>query len=134
MNIPPLCDCGAFSVLVGGDVIYPHRPDLYGKKFWHCAPCDAYVGCHPAVGKNGKGGKGDGTVPLGRLAGPQLRRWKQNVHALFDPLWKSGQMRRKQAYRWLAEQLSIDFKDCHVGMFDVETCKRAVQICKERAQ
>ena len=67
--------CNNPAVLVGGDVIYPHRPDLYEKKFWQCDPCDAYVGCHrPGVGY------GDGTRPLGRLANAELREAKKNVH------------------------------------------------------
>ena len=130
MNIPPMCECGAFAVLVGGEAIYPHRPDLYHKKFWQCAPCDAYVGCHPPVKANGKGGQGDGTVPLGRLANAELRRWKNSAHRVFDPLWRDGPMRRKQAYQWLAKKLGIEFKDCHIGMFDVQLCKQTVEACK----
>src|SRR5436309_3529676 len=41
----PACPyCGHFARLVGGDVIYPHRPDLSELWFWQCAPCDAHVG------------------------------------------------------------------------------------------
>jgi len=130
MTIPPLCDCGSFAALVDGSVIYPHRPDLHQKKFWQCAPCDAYVGCHPPAGKNGKGGQGDGTVPLGRLANAELRRWKSKAHEAFDPLWKNKGMHRKKAYQWLAKQLGIDAEDCHIGMFDVELCKRTIGACK----
>ena len=101
--------------LVGGDTIYPHRPDLYEKKFYLCRPCDAYVGCHPGT-----------TEPLGRLANAELRKAKQAAHAAFDPKWKGGDMKRKEAYAWLATQLGIDFNDCHIGMFDVETCRRVV--------
>lgn len=65
----PTCPyCQRPSLLVTGKTIYPHRPDLVAKRFWQCAPCDAYVGCHPPAGRNGKGGQGDGTVPLGRRA------------------------------------------------------------------
>jgi hypothetical protein len=44
-----------------------------------------------------------------------------------------GQARSK-AYRWLAEQLSIPYDQCHVGMFDVATCIRAEAICKPHAE
>ena len=37
---------------------------------------------------------------------------------------------RKAAYRWLSKQLGISAKICHIGMFDVETCKRVVEICE----
>lgn len=114
--------CNNPAVLVGGDVIYPHRPDLYEKKFWQCDPCDAYVGCHrPGVGY------GDGTRPLGRLANAELREAKKNVHALFDPLWKEGDWTRKTAYQWLSKMLGTPLEETHIGMFDLETCNRAIK-------
>ena len=36
--------CGLSATLVDGTVIYPHRRDVAAKKYWHCSPCDAYVG------------------------------------------------------------------------------------------
>lgn len=120
----PYCDRSA--ELVGGDVIYPHRHDLARKKFWLCTPCNAFVGCHA---------QGDGTRPLGRLANAELRAAKQAVHRVFDPLWRDSRPHRnrlrRRAYEWLAGHLGIDVKKCHVGMFDVETCNRAAQICRE---
>lgn len=75
----PVCPyCGATSVLVGGDVIYPYRRDLAEKQFYQCRACpDAYVGCHPGT-----------TDPLGRLADKKLRLAKSHAHAVFDPLWE----------------------------------------------
>jgi hypothetical protein len=118
-GLVPVCPyCGEFSKLVDGSVIYPHRPDLFAKKFYQCAPCDAYVGCH------------DGTTkPLGRLANAALRAAKKRAHAAFDPIWKSGQKKRGSAYAWLADRLGIDKQDCHIGMFDVDQCRRVVEIC-----
>jgi len=111
--------CGERSELVDGTVIYPHRPDLGSKNFYRCAPCNAYVGCHP------------GTItPLGRLANAELRKAKMNAHAAFDPLWRQGYMCRRQAYEWLAQELGIDSEDCHIGMFDVATCKQVVDVCQ----
>lgn len=49
--------CGKPAALVTGRKIYPHRQDLWDKKIWECAPCEALVGCHPGTIK-----------PLGRLA------------------------------------------------------------------
>ena len=116
------CDyCGNDSELVGGDVIYPHRPDLYQKKFYFCRECRAYVGCHP-----------NSTKPLGRLANAKLRAAKMKAHAAFDPLWRQGGMKRNEAYRWLSEMLGIDPSDCHIGMFDVAMCDHAVAACHKR--
>jgi hypothetical protein len=101
---------------VGGLAIYPHRQDLAAKKFWQCEPCDAYVGTHKDSPKH---------APLGRLANAELRRLKMDVHAAFDPLWKSGQVSRSATYLWLAEAIGVALPECHIGMFDEDRCLRA---------
>lgn len=111
--------CGNDARLVTGDHIYPHRPDLYHKHFYECIPCDAYVGCHPGT-----------TNPLGRLANAELRKAKSAAHAAFDPIWKSGRMRRGSAYAWLCDKLQIPKDECHIGMMDVGMCRRVVEICE----
>jgi hypothetical protein len=90
-----------------------------------CRPCKAWVGVHKGTDK-----------PLGRLANKELREWKIKAHAAFDPLWKakmsqghSKKSARNSGYAWLAEQMGIPREACHVGMFDVEQCKRVVEIC-----
>lgn len=122
--------CGAKAALVTGMVIYPHRQDLADKKFYQCAPCGAYVGCHPPA-VNGRGGLGIGTTPLGRLANAELRKLKTEAHAAFDPMWKGGGMHRREAYGWLAKQLGIAANDAHIGMFDEVQCRRVVVIVKD---
>lgn len=120
---PPECgECGQSAVLVGGDVIYPRRPDLAHKKFWLCVADDAYVGCH------------EGTiVPLGRPAGRATREARKRAHDAFDPLWKKpdrrteAPMSRHRAYEMLALQLGLTRDTCHIGMMDVEMCKRVVE-------
>lgn len=104
--------------MVSGNVIYPHRSDLFYKRFWLCAPCDAYVGCHEGTER-----------PLGRLANAELRRAKMAAHAVFDPLWRNGHMKRSQAYGWLADQLGIPCTECHIGEFDVDRCRLVVALC-----
>lgn len=124
----PHCDyCGIKAKLLRmGDAGYPYGDRDYGP-MWTCVPCKAWVGCHANSKRH---------VPLGRLADAELRQWKANVHAAFDPLWK-GKMRRdgcnqfearNAGYKWLASELGIDVKACHVGMFDIEQCKRAIEI------
>lgn len=123
----PCCPyCKAQAELVTGKEIYPHRPDLFAKKFWRCLPCDAYVGCHDAGN-----GYGDGTRPLGILANAQLRLAKSNVHNVFDDIWKLGFMTRRKAYSWLAKEMGIRFDDCHIGMFNVEQCSQAIGACEQ---
>lgn len=110
--------CNKKARLVSGKVIYPHRPDLKQLMFWYCEEDNAYVGCHGRTNK-----------PLGRLANKELREWKIKAHSAFDPKWKYNGMYRKQAYQWLAVRLEIPYRDCHIGMFDVEMCKKVVEAC-----
>jgi hypothetical protein len=112
--------CGGPVQLVTGKAVYPHRPDLFAKKFWMCKPCNAYVGCHKKTDR-----------PLGRLADARLRHWKMQAHTAFDPIWKTAKKadqakERTQAYIWLASQMGLDTKDCHIGMFDAEQCKLVI--------
>lgn len=109
-----------------------YRGQSYGMVYL-CRPCDAYVGVHKGTDK-----------PLGRMANKDLREWKVKAHAAFDPLWEAKLAKRRRergpeykkvfargsGYKWLAEQLGIERKDCHIGMFDVEQCKRVVEICQ----
>lgn len=122
------CDyCGQPASLVSGDVIYPHRRDLAHKQFWHCADCRAWVGCHQGT-----------TNSLGRLANAELRKAKGEAHSFFDPLWRQKIKRqgvkkreaRSKAYAWLSEQMGIPPEQTHIGMFDVEQCRRVVELCK----
>lgn len=89
---------------------------------WACFDCNAWVGCH----KNSKD-----HAPLGRLANKELRRAKMEAHRALDPLWKSGGMRRKDAYQLVAEQMSIPAREMHIGMLDVNQCRRVVEVCLE---
>lgn len=119
--------CGNPAELVGGEHVYPHRPDLYDKKFWVCDPCGARVGTH----------EGDPLYrPYGTLATHELRRLRRRVHELFDPLWqglaKSQSLTRSKAralaYDWLADHLEISRDDCHMGKFDEQLCTHAIEL------
>lgn len=116
--------CGEAPKLVDSSVIY------YGRSYgmiYLCEPCNAYVGCH----KNS-------TNSLGRLANKDLREWKKLAHKYFDNLWARSAIHhniarnqaRKNGYAWLSKQLDIEVKLCHIGMFDVNTCKRVIELCR----
>jgi hypothetical protein len=120
---PPICPyCNHAAKLIDSIVIY--RVRSYGM-MWHCAPCDAYVGVHKDSKEH---------VPLGRLANAELRKWKMKAHAAFDPLWKEQGLKRKEAYQKLADLLGIPVKETHIGMFDVDQCKRVIEVLGGRAQ
>lgn len=128
-GLKPICPyCGKQAVLVTGETIYPHRADLFDLKFWNCAPCEAYVGCHkPNIMF------GDGTRPLGRLANAELRTMKSRAHAAFDALWKGGVFKnRGKAYAWLAIAMSKRPEDTHIGEFDVEECRQVIRLSIQR--
>jgi hypothetical protein len=117
-----LCDyCFKKTAIVSGKEIYPHRKDLYSLRFYKCSPCDAYVGIHKGTDK-----------PFGRLANAELRKWKMKAHAAFDPIWRvpcpEKLMGRKKSYKWLSEVMDIPKSQCHIGMFDIETCKKVIEV------
>jgi ssDNA-binding Zn-finger/Zn-ribbon topoisomerase 1 len=122
--------CGANGKLESSLRIY--RQD-YGY-VWICEnypSCDAYVGCH----ENTKS-------PKGWMANEELRTYRKETHRLFDALWKEKIKRQKpkrskergkirgDAYKWLATNLEIDVKYCHIAMFDIDMCKAAIEICE----
>lgn len=121
--------CDRPAMLVPGRAVYPNRPQYWTKPVWWCPPCKAWVGCHPGTER-----------PLGRLANAELRAAKQAAHAAFDPLWKRKMDRdrcsktkaRRAGYAWLAAQLGIEIKRCHIGMMSVEECRRVVEVCGVR--
>ena len=120
-GLTPICSyCGKFSKMVTGKDVYPHLPKLKHLVIYECKGCDARVGCHKGTSR-----------PLGRLANEELRNAKSFAHNCFDDIWKCGHMSRGNAYAWLARNLGIKKADCHIGMFDVEMCKKAASISSE---
>lgn len=119
--------CGKTAELRKSRDVYPSCRQDYGL-FWVCpGDCDAYVGTH----SNSKN-----HAPLGRLADPELRKWKMLAHKAFDPLWKDDDnprhmgFDRQQAYDWLTNQMGRT-KQVHIGYCDVSDCRKIVEICSE---
>ena len=109
--------CGREAAYVDSAEIYRGRS--YGM-IYLCRACDAYVGVHRGTDK-----------PLGILAKKDLRLWKNAAHLAFDPLWKSGKFTRRTAYRLLSEKMGLPEDATHIGMFDIENCKRAIAAAQE---
>ena len=95
----------------------------YGKSYmmWYCRPCDAYVGVH----------HNNPNTPLGTMANKELREWRKKAHSLFDPMWQSGKMTRKQAYRWIKEQTG---RWIHMGESTIDDCKLVIETIKGKMQ
>jgi hypothetical protein len=123
---PTCLECGQRAELVQSQRIYPRRPDLWNRPMWLCA-CGAYTGCHEGTER-----------PKGRPAAKATRDARMAAHAAFDPLWQAKQRRdacskkaaRSAGYQWLADQLGIDAKDCHIGMMDAATALRVAELCR----
>lgn len=116
MNSIPCDYCQRNAPLVSSAVVYGK---CYGP-IYYCKPCHAWVGVHKGT-----------TNPLGRLANSCLRYWKKRAHAAFDPIWKSGDISRKEAYAWLGRNLGLRRHETHIGMFDVDKCKAVVELVAE---
>jgi len=107
------------------DAEYLDSSEVYGAghsygMLYLCRPCDAYVGVHKGTDR-----------PLGTLADYETRWWRKKAHGVFDPIWmRSSNPHRSWVYHWLAVQMGIPDKECHIGMFTVSQCKQVVAICK----
>jgi hypothetical protein len=116
--MPPICPyCGNKSERVTGRTLYPGRYELAMRLYFRCSPCDAIVSCYP------------GGEPRGSLANAELRAARIDTRNIFDQAWLSGKKTRSEAYAWLAARLGLAVPDCHIGQFDLETCKRAQEVC-----
>lgn len=111
-------------------VKYCSHAEIYNGKVFNAWPyiylctnnaCKASVGTH------------EGTeYPLGTLADQATKNARKAAHAAFDPIWKTKQMRREDAYQWLADQLDIEKWRCHISWFDISFCNQVVKLCLSR--
>ncbi|WP_349366745.1 MAG: zinc-finger-containing protein [Nitratireductor rhodophyticola] len=96
------CGCGetVSARFTDGGEVYPHRKDLKALPFWKCDACGNFVGCHHKT-KNR-------TKPLGVIPTPELKKARQHIHRILDPLWKSGRFDRRELYSMIAHALDIE--------------------------
>jgi ssDNA-binding Zn-finger/Zn-ribbon topoisomerase 1 len=102
-------DCGALMVL---------RPSKHGP-FYACTrfpDCRGTHGAHP-----------DGS-PKGTPANKETREARIKAHFVFDQIWKNNYMRRREAYRWLRNSMSISHSEAHIGHFDQEQCEKLIKL------
>ena len=86
-----------------------------------CIDCNAYVGCYRDTNK-----------ALGRVADSELRNLKHRAHLHFDKIWQENiAVGRRDAYRWLAQQLDIPVELTHIGMFDVDMCEKVIELSND---
>ncbi len=103
---------------------------IYGRSYgfiYLCSAypnCDARVGCHPGTIK-----------PLGTLADRELRKWRSLAHRQFDPLWKLGVFKtRNAAYKWLSKAMKLPLRNTHIAMFNIRQCQRVIALVESFAR
>ena len=67
--------------------------------------------------------------PRGFPGTQEVRRWRRCAHTVFDRLWRSGDVTRSAAQRWLASELGIPSRQCHFSLMQAEMLMEAVRIC-----
>lgn len=106
----PCPDCGAKLVLKNSKY-----GKFYGCERWGKTGCSGAIGCHPGTDK-----------PLGIPADKETRELRISTHKLFDQLWESGKMSRRESYNWMAEQMGMMRIDAHIGRFSAEQCRQLI--------
>lgn len=66
--------------------------------------------------------------PLGTPATKKVRRLRMRAHIAFDQLWKSGEVTRSSAQRWLAKELGIPVQRCHFGCMNRQQLKVVIDL------
>lgn len=109
-----------------GEVELQNNSIIYGREYgkwpyvYRCSDCDAYVGLHPET-----------AIPLGTLADAKLRQARRSGKKTFHEMQVRLQQSRNEVYQWLATALEIPQEECHWGMFDLDMCVKATQLCRE---
>lgn len=110
-----------------GEVKFKDSSCIYNKSYgmiYICTSCGAYVGVH----------KGTST-PLGSLANKELRLYRKEAHKYFDNIWrrkkKTGdRYARSKAYKWLSNKMKLPPNKTHIGMFEIDQCKKVIELCR----
>lgn len=129
--------CSRIAQLVTGETAVPRHKNMWSKRFWFCANCNASVRAFP----NG--------TPMGCLATPRIRYLRRKAHDAFDALWKDprkagyviktdadlgfaqGKL-RKRCYTWLADVLEMTTEQAHFGMMTDEPLLIAIaEMCRQ---
>lgn len=115
--------CHAKAYLRPASVVYGPKPPDPAAKYYVCArfpACDAYVAAHQKT-----------LLPMGTLANAELREKRKEAHRALDRLWKSGMMRRPEAYRLLQLYLGLPEEEAHIARFSLRRCEEVTAFCND---
>jgi hypothetical protein len=110
------CEKKVIADLVDGSLVYPHRQDLYHLQFWICQ-CRCYVGCHKGTAN-----------PLGVIPTKEIMNARKYIHAILDPLWKSGKYKRKDLYKKISDKIGWDYHTAKIR--SIEEAREIYKIIK----
>lgn len=105
VNIKCPC-CGSRALLRPASVVYGLKANDPAAPYCVCAcypACNSYVTAHT-----------DTCLPMGIGQCAKLRQCIE-AHAVFNQLWQSDLMSRKEAYRWLQLKLGLPETENHIG-------------------
>jgi len=105
-------DCGSDMVL---------KRSKYGFFYG----CIRYPTCRCTHGATSDG------EPLGIPGDEETRQARMEAHEMLDLFWTTKK-ERTETYKWLYEQLGIPREECHVGRFDIDMCRRVIELCEAR--
>jgi len=113
--------CGRHAILREASFVYQDR--AIEKYLYVCSgypECDSYVGVHA------------GTLnPKGTLADGDLRHKRILAHHMFDKIWKSQIMSKKDAYCWIQDIFSLSRTQAHIGEFSDYRCDCLIKECEK---
>lgn len=111
----PVCFCGSTSSLQSNALIYNGKEYGNGKAFI----CDRFPACRGSVGTHNTG------QPLGTIVDAETKKLRMQVHALIDPVWKSGDMKRGKVYAILSEEIGRTY---HTGETTADECRKILAL------
>jgi hypothetical protein len=115
------CQTEVEARLTDGKEVYPHRSDLFELPFWKCDTCGNFVGCHHKTK--------DRTRPLGCIPTPELKKARQAIHGILDPIWKSGTITRNKLYHKLSEQLGWKYHTAKIR--SIEEARKVYRLIEQ---
>lgn len=104
------CNRKVRARLTTGSEVYPRRKDLSALPFWKCDRCGNHVGCHHKTATP--------TKPLGVIPTPEITNARKHIHAILDPIWKSGRIERKKLYRMIGNRLGKEYHTAEIRTID----------------
>ena len=107
------------AVRVYGIKLFPNKPTLYKKVFWHCPNCKCFVNSDHK----------DTHSPLGTLADSKLRSLRKEIKTILNNLSKYGEFKTPVLYKYMDKKTGKPFNVSHLNTY--EEANTALALVKE---